>query len=67
MYWQISVTIMSFGDQGGVNGMGPKLVYYNHDSQVQIQKKGKNKNREEIFYQMKGFFFVKISCKKCFL
>ena len=34
--------------------------------QVQIEKKGKNKSREEIFYQMKGFFFVKISCRKCF-
>ena len=25
-------------------------------AQVQIEKKGKNKSREEIFYQMKGFF-----------
>ena len=24
--------------------------------QVQIDKKGKNKSREEIFYQMKGFY-----------
>ena len=24
--------------------------------QVEIEKKGKNKSREEIFYQMKGFF-----------
>ena len=32
---------------------------------VQIEKKGK-KSREEIFYQMK-VFFVRISCRKCFL
>ena len=33
--------------------------------QVQIEKKEKNKSREEIFYQIK-FFFVKIRCTKCF-
>ena len=37
------------------------------EKQVQIEKAGKkNKSREEICYQMKGFF-VKVSCRKCFL
>ena len=37
-----------------------------YDPQVQIEKKEKNKSREEIFYKMK-VFFVKISCRKSFL
>ena len=36
MYWQISVTIMSFGDQGGVTRMDPKLVYCSYDSQRSV-------------------------------
>ena len=28
--------------------------------QVQIEKKGENKSREEIFYQMKGFLFKSV-------
>ena len=33
------------------------LLFHCQEWQVQIEKKGKkNKSREEIFYQMKGFF-----------
>ena len=32
-----------------------------------LKRKENNKSREEIFYQMKVVFFVKISCRKCFL
>ena len=46
----------------------PKYLY-----KYRLKRKEKNKSREEIFYQMKVFgffffwFFVKISCTKCFL
>ena len=36
------------------------------DHKYRLKRKEQNKSREEIFYQMKGFFFVKISCRKCF-
>ena len=36
------------------------------DNKYRLKRKEKNKSREEIFYQMK-VFFVKISCRKCFL
>ena len=35
-------------------------------NKYRLKSKEKNKSREEIFYQMK-VFFVKISCRKCFL
>ena len=37
------------------------------DIQVQIEKKGKNKSREEIFYQMKGFFLLRSVVGSVFL
>ena len=33
--------------------------------QVQIEKKGKNKSREEIFYQMKVFFLLRSVASFC--
>ena len=41
---------------------GQKLL----ENKYRLKRKEKNESREEIFYQMK-VFFVKISCRKCFL
>ena len=43
------------------------FVTHGISHKYRLKRKEKNKSREEIFYQMKVFCFVKISCRKCFL
>ena len=53
---------------GVVSILGVEFAEAQHFYKYRLKRKEKiNKSREEIFYQLKGFIVVKISCRKCFL